>query len=76
MPKSFDDLTVEELKDKLAERELPVSGTKDELIARLRGEGDKGAPPAKRAVNLDKFPELQDEAWAAGNPTQAQQLGG
>jgi len=80
MPKSFDDLTVEELKEKLAERDLPVSGTKDELIARLRGEGEKGAPPAARAthltVNAEKFPELQDEAWAAGNPAQAQQLGG
>lgn len=76
MPRSFDDMTKEELQEKLEERDLPVSGTKDELIARLRGQAEKAAPPAKRAENLDKFPELQDEAWAAGNPTQASQLGG
>lgn len=29
-------MTVEELRDRLRERELKVSGTKDELIARLR----------------------------------------
>jgi hypothetical protein len=32
---SYEDYTVEELKDVLRERELMVSGTKDELIARL-----------------------------------------
>ena len=33
--KDYSDLTVELLKEELSSRELPVSGTKDELIARL-----------------------------------------
>ena len=33
--KDYSDLTNEELKAELAKRELPVSGNKDELIARL-----------------------------------------
>lgn len=33
----WSEYTVEELKDELAERGHPVSGTKDELIARLEG---------------------------------------
>jgi SAP domain len=32
----LEELTVEELKDELRERDLPVSGTKDELIERLQ----------------------------------------
>ncbi len=31
----YSDYTVDELKDKLRERELPVSGSKEELVARL-----------------------------------------
>jgi hypothetical protein len=31
----YSDLTLDELKDKLRDRDLPVSGNKDELIARL-----------------------------------------
>jgi hypothetical protein len=31
----YDEYSVEELKEELRERDLPVSGTKDELIARL-----------------------------------------
>ena len=34
----LEDLNVEELKDLLREADLPVSGTKDELIERLREE--------------------------------------
>jgi SAP domain len=34
---NFEDSTVEELKDKLRDRGESVSGTKDELIARLEG---------------------------------------
>jgi hypothetical protein len=32
--------TVEEIRDELRKRDLPVSGTRDELIARLEGDGD------------------------------------
>jgi hypothetical protein len=35
-PSDYGDMTVEELKDELAARELHVSGNKDELIARLQ----------------------------------------
>lgn len=73
MPK-LDDLTVEELKDKLAERDLPTTGNKAELVARLRGQAVEGATPAKRATHLDRFPELGDEVWVAGNPAQAKAL--
>jgi hypothetical protein len=37
---SYEDYTVEELKDILRERELMVSGTKDELIARLEADDE------------------------------------
>jgi hypothetical protein len=37
---SYEDYTVEELKDILRERELMVSGTKDELIARLEDDDE------------------------------------
>jgi hypothetical protein len=35
----YEDMTKEQLQDELASRDMAVSGTKDELIARLRGEG-------------------------------------
>lgn len=73
MPK-LDDLTVAELREKLADRDLPTSGNKDELVARLRGQAVAGATPSKRAVHLDRFPELGDETWVAGNPAQAKAL--
>lgn len=38
----YQDLTAEELKDKLRSRDLPVSGNKDELVARL--EEDDASP--------------------------------
>lgn len=34
-----DERTVDELKDELRARDLPVSGTKDELVARLNEAG-------------------------------------
>lgn len=37
MAKSYKDMTVAELKERLKNRGLPVSGVKSELIARLRG---------------------------------------
>lgn len=36
----YEDLTVAELQDRLRDRDLPVSGTKDELIARLVEDDD------------------------------------
>lgn len=36
---SLEDKTVDELKDLLRERDLPVSGNKDELVARLSEDG-------------------------------------
>lgn len=39
MGKSFEDMTVVELKERLRKKNLPVSGKKAELIARLRGKG-------------------------------------
>lgn len=39
----YDELTVEELKDELANRELPVSGNKAELVERLEeDDGESG----------------------------------
>jgi hypothetical protein len=50
---TYDDWTVDELRDELRGRQLPVSGTKPELLARL-AEADR--PPEDLTV-----PELQDE---------------
>lgn len=36
----YDDLTVEELRDELRDRDLKVSGSKDELVARLTEDED------------------------------------
>jgi len=35
LPEYYEDMKVDQLKAILAERDLPVSGTKDELVARL-----------------------------------------
>jgi SAP domain len=43
----YEDSTVEELRDELRDRDLPVSGTKDELVARLV-EDDKPKPQGQR----------------------------
>lgn len=43
MPSRYEDRTVAELQETLRERGMAVSGTKGELIARLRGEAEEGA---------------------------------
>lgn len=39
-PTEYDDMTVQQLKDELERRDLPVSGNKSELIARLVEDDD------------------------------------
>jgi hypothetical protein len=40
---SYQDQTVAELKDELAERDLPKSGKKDDLVARLEEDDQQGS---------------------------------
>lgn len=44
MGKSFEQMTVVELKDRLRKKNLPVSGNKNELIERLRGKKTDSIP--------------------------------
>jgi len=57
---SYQELTVEQLKDELRDRDLPVSGNKDELVARLEeddaGQGAEALDPAVRvAIALEEI---------------------
>lgn len=77
----LEDLTVVELRDKLREMGESPSGSKDDLVERLKEGADKAEPPHKRATKLDAkrraiHPELDDPGWVAGNPDAAKALGG
>jgi large subunit ribosomal protein L32e len=58
---AYDELTVAELKDLLRERELPVSGRKSELVARLI-DAEEAPPEAEHdEAPLEKTPDIIDE---------------
>ena len=70
---AFDDLTVAELKELLRERNLPVSGRKAELVARL--EQDESSqnpedPPPGEADEPEEGPEPSDEDSDEGEQEQ------
>jgi SAP domain-containing ribonucleoprotein len=51
---AYDDMTVEELKDELYNRDLPVSGNKAELVARLEeADAPKAEPTESVTVGSD-----------------------
>lgn len=60
---SFEGLTVNELKEILRESELPVSGTKAQLIERLQANH-----PEANAINLDSEKTLSDGAVEVQEP--------
>ena len=58
---SFEGLTVNELKEMLREAELPVSGTKAQLIERLEGN-----LPGSQTIGMDTEKSLTDDAILEG----------
>lgn len=60
-PEGYDALTIPDLQEKLRERDLPVSGSKQELVDRLT-EADAAAGPAPDATDVEAA------AAAAGEP--------
>ena len=58
---SFEGLTVNELKEMLREAELPISGTKAQLIERLQANH-----PETNTISLDSEKTLVDDAILAG----------
>lgn len=59
MSDDFSSMTVAQLKELLKERDLPVSGNKKDLIARLEGADE--APVQEEAS--EEAPEGKDDAW-------------
>lgn len=62
MSDDFSSMTVAQLKELLKERDLPVSGNKKDLIARLEGADDAPAP-TEEAPEATEAPEAKDDAW-------------
>jgi len=64
MAEDYESMTVAQLKELLKERDLPVSGKKGELVARLlESEGD-AAPVAEEApASADDDDSWDDEEW-------------
>jgi hypothetical protein len=58
---SLDGMTVPQLQTELRSRDLPVSGTKPELLARLRSEPE----PAEPAAEEEAEPEQEEPGEAA-----------
>jgi hypothetical protein len=73
MADELEELTKEELQEKLADAGEPVSGNKSELIDRLKAVADEGKPTTTKLVR--DFPETADSAWVKGNPEQAKAMG-
>jgi molybdopterin converting factor small subunit len=68
LEKAPEDRTVEELKDELRERDLPVSGTKDELIDRLAEADEPSADEdLTKSELLDRARELDIEGRSSMN---------
>lgn len=58
MAEDYESMTVAQLKELLKERDLPVSGKKSELVARLMESEGAEAP-----VEEDEAPVASDDAW-------------
>jgi len=61
MSDDFSSMTVAQLKELLKERDLPVSGNKKDLIARLEGADD--APSQDEAPEAPEASQDKDDAW-------------
>ncbi|MGB0490420.1 MAG: 50S ribosomal protein L32e [Candidatus Poseidoniaceae archaeon] len=62
MSDDFSSMTVAQLKELLKERDLPVSGNKKDLIARLEG-ADEAPAPVEEDSDAPEAPEAKDDAW-------------
>ena len=62
MSDDFSSMTVAQLKELLKERDLPVSGNKKDLIARLEGADDAPAQ-TEETTEASEAPEAKDDAW-------------
>ena len=61
-PSEYAGLKVADLKEKLRERELPVSGTKAELLARLEEAGVGGGETAEAAIDYSELSQKELKA--------------
>jgi uncharacterized coiled-coil DUF342 family protein len=61
-PSEYAGLKVADLKEKLREQELPVSGTKAELLARLEEAGTSGEETAEAAIDYSKLSQKELKA--------------
>ena len=61
-PSEYAGLKVADLKEKLREQELPVSGTKAELLARLEEAGDGGGETAEAAIDYSELSQKELKA--------------
>ena len=62
MSDDFSSMTVAQLKELLKERDLPVSGNKKDLIARLEGAAEVPAQ-SEETSEAAEAPEAKDDAW-------------
>ena len=62
MSDDFSSMTVAQLKELLKERDLPVSGNKKDLIARLEGAAEAPAQ-SEETSEAAEAPEAKDDAW-------------
>ena len=62
MSDDFSSMTVAQLKELLKERDLPVSGNKKDLIARLEG-ADEAPAQSEETSEAAEAPETKDDAW-------------
>lgn len=61
MDEDYSSMTVAELKELLKERDLPVSGNKNDLIARLQGDSGDNAPVEDAITPAASSSEWEDE---------------
>lgn len=81
MDQNYEDHTVDQLQDELRERELPVSGNKDELIARLEANDVDNQPEPEPEPGPEEAPGpeegtgAEDQTQGEANDQQAQSEG-
>jgi large subunit ribosomal protein L32e len=61
MDTDYEEFTVAQLKDFLRERELPVSGKKAELVARLTEDDDASEPEVTPEEEIDEDDDFEDD---------------
>ena len=61
MDTDYEEFTVAQLKDFLRERELPVSGKKAELVARLAEDDDASEPEVTPEEEIDEDDDFEDD---------------